>query len=136
MQLTGNFIHKYTCLVVDPPWDQGKTGKRSVRPNQTTELDYPTMSVEEIMDIPLHEWVTENAYLWLWATNSRSRSTGKPIITHAFDLMEHWGFRYYTMITWDKRNALVHLDHIKLQVNIVYLVIVARLIFQKKVWEK
>ena len=92
----------YRCLVVDPPWDQGKTGKRSVRPNQGTDLDYPTMTWVEIAALPVDEWAADEAFLWLWATNSRSRSSGKPILMQAFELMEHWGFRYYTALTWDK----------------------------------
>ena len=93
---------RYKCIVVDPPWDQGKTGKRSVRPNQGTDLDYPTMTRDEIAALPIGEWAAGESFLWLWATNSRSRSSGKPILTLAFELMEYWGFRYYTMLTWDK----------------------------------
>lgn len=92
----------YKCIVVDPPWDQGKTGKRSVRPNQGTDLAYPTMTYAEIAALPVEDWATTDAFLWLWATNSRSRSSDKPILIQAFDLMEHWGFRYYTTLTWDK----------------------------------
>ena len=92
----------YKCIVVDPPWDQGKTGKRSSRPNQGTELDYPTMTFSEIAGVTVDQWAAPQAFLWLWATNSRSRSSGRPILMHAFELMEHWGFRYYTMLTWDK----------------------------------
>ena len=92
----------YKGIVVDPPWDQGKTGKRSARPNQGTDLDYPTMSFKEIADIPIGEWADDEAFLWLWATNSRSRSSDRPILMQAFELMEHWGFRYYTLLTWDK----------------------------------
>ena len=40
--------------------------------------------------------------MWLWATNSRSRSSGRPVLQQAFELMEQWGFRYYTLLTWDK----------------------------------
>ena len=93
---------KYKCIVVDPPWDQGKTGVRSVRPNQGVDLDYPTMKYDEIAGIPISEWAAEQSFLWLWATNSRSRSSGKPILVQAFELLEHWGFRYYTTLTWDK----------------------------------
>ena len=92
----------YRCIVVDPPWDQGKTGKRDVRPNQGTSLDYPTMTLEEIAGVPIADWAAKNAYLWLWATNSRSRSSGQPILMQAFELMEGWGFRYYTTLTWTK----------------------------------
>lgn len=93
---------RYKCLVIDPPWDQGKTGKRSVRPKQGADLDYVTMTFEEIAALPIDEWAARNAFLWLWATNSRSRSSGMPILQQAFNLMEHWGFRYYTLLTWDK----------------------------------
>ena len=96
---------QYKCLVVDPPWDQGKTGKRAVRPNQGTELPYQTMTFEEIHSLPIDSWADSNAFLWLWATNSRSRSSGKPILVQAFELMENWGFRYYTTITWNKKTG-------------------------------
>lgn len=100
--VTAPYVNYYKCIVVDPPWDQGKTGKRSVRPNQGTTLDYPTMTMDEIAALPISDWATEDAFLWLWATNSRSRSSGRPILVQAFELLEHWGFRYYTALTWDK----------------------------------
>lgn len=92
----------YKCLVVDPPWDQGKTGKRAVRPNQGTELSYPTMTYDEIAAVPVASWAADDAFIWLWATNSKSRSSGKPILVQAFDLLDSWGFSYYTTITWNK----------------------------------
>lgn len=96
---------RYRCVVVDPPWDQGKTGLRSVRPNQTQDLDYPTMTHDEIAKLPIPEWASKNSFLWLWATNSRSRSSRKPILQQAFELLEAWGFRYYTVLTWDKKTG-------------------------------
>ena len=96
----------YQCIVVDPPWDQGKTGLRAVRPNQGPDLDYPTMTFEEIAEVEVPKWAAENAFIWLWATNGRSRSSGLPILQQAFDLMNHWGFRYYTILTWDKGNGV------------------------------
>ena len=44
---------RYKCVVIDPPWDQGKTGKRAVRPNQGTDLSYPTMTYSEIASLPI-----------------------------------------------------------------------------------
>ena len=93
---------RYRCIVIDPPWDQGKTGKRAVRPTQGFRLEYATMTFDEIVSVDVADWAAGDAFLWLWATNRRSRSSGRPIIQQAFDLMEAWGFRYYTMITWDK----------------------------------
>ena len=51
---------KFDVLVVDPPWNQGKTGYRGVRPNQTKKLDYPTLSKEEIIKLPINEWSKNN----------------------------------------------------------------------------
>jgi len=97
---------QYRCIVIDPPWDQRKTGLRSVRPNQGILLDYPTLTQQEVFEVaPLQEWASTNAFLWLWATNSRSHSSGRPILQQAFELMEAWGFRYYTMLTWDKKTG-------------------------------
>ena len=93
---------RYKCIVIDPPWDQRKTGRRSARPNQGTDLEYSTMTYDEIAALPVDEWAAPEAFVWLWATNSRSQSSGKPILMQAFELLEHWGFRYYTTLTWDK----------------------------------
>ena len=93
----------YRVLVVDPPWRQGKTGRRGVRPNQTTTLDYPALSKAELLELPVREWSNpERSYLWLWATNSKDRKSREPILPIAFQLMDHWGFNYYTTITWNK----------------------------------
>ncbi|GAB4215411.1 MAG: MT-A70 family methyltransferase [Synechococcales cyanobacterium] len=96
---------RYTVLVVDPPWAQGKTGRRKVRPQQGTQLDYPTLSKTDLMTLPIADWAEDQAFLWLWATNSKERSSRDPILKIAFDLMEVWGFRYYTLITWNKRTG-------------------------------
>ena len=97
---------KYRCLVVDPPWQQGKTGVRQVRARQTTELDYPTLSGGALKEINLGAWAEEQAFIWLWVTNSKERGTGTPIIKLGFELLEHWGFTYYTTITWDKKTGV------------------------------
>lgn len=95
----------YRCLVVDPPWNQGKTGKRRVRPHQTTCLDYKTMPQQELRSLPIRDWAADQAFLWLWATNSKDKDTKQPILRHAFDLLESWGFTYYTTVTWNKRTG-------------------------------
>lgn len=96
---------KYKVLVIDPPWPQSKTGKRGVRPNQGTKLDYPTMTKEELVALPVEEWAEEQSFLFLWATNSKNKKTGEPILRMAFELMETWGFTFYTMVTWDKKTG-------------------------------
>ena len=96
---------KYKCIVIDPPWNQGKTGKRSVRPNQGVSLDYPTMSKKELLELPIQDCSDNNCYLWLWVTNSKDKETKEPILKMSFDLIDKWGFEYYTMITWNKKTG-------------------------------
>ena len=96
---------KYKVIVVDPPWNQGKTGLRKVRPNQGKTLSYSTMTKEELLQLPINDWSSDNCFLWLWATNSKDKNTGEPILKIAFELMEHWGFIYYTIITWNKKTG-------------------------------
>ena len=96
---------RFSTIVIDPPWNQGKTGKRSVRPNQSTRLDYPTMTKEEIKALPISNIAQGNSFIFLWATNSKDRKTGEPVLKMAFDLLDAWGFQFYTMITWDKKTG-------------------------------
>lgn len=96
---------KYDIIIIDPPWNQRKTGKRKTRPNQTTTLDYPTMSKEEIKKIPIKDWSNDQCLIWLWATNSKDKKTKEPILKIAFELLEEWGFTFYTMITWNKKTG-------------------------------
>jgi len=96
---------KYQVLVIDPPWNQGKTGKRSVRPNQSTKLDYLTMCKEDLLRLPVPQWADTQSFLWLWTTNSKDKKTGEPLLHTAFDLMKAWDFTFYTMVTWDKKTG-------------------------------
>ena len=68
---------KFDVLIVDPPWNQGKTGYRGTRPNQTQKLDYPTLSKDEIMKLPLKNWSKTNCFIWLYSSliNLKSQIT-------------------------------------------------------------
>ncbi len=57
---------KYSCLVVDPPWQMQKI-ERDVRPNQV-EFDYPTMNEEELKAFPLPDFSADDCHLYLWTT--------------------------------------------------------------------
>ena len=96
---------KFSVIVIDPPWNQGKTAKRQVRPNQTQVLDYKTMTKEEISLIPVKQWAEDDSFIFLWVTNSKDKKTKEPIIKMGFDLLDAWGFTYYTTITWDKKTG-------------------------------
>lgn len=100
-----NMQKKYSTIVVDPPWNQGKTGKRKVRPNQGINLGYATMSKEELLDLPIDQLGRKDSFLFLWTTNSKDKKTGEPFLKSSFDLMDKWGYKFYTMITWNKNTG-------------------------------
>lgn len=60
------------------------------------EAKYPTMNIDDIcmMEIPAEK----NCVLFLWAT--------VPLMPEAFKVMQSWGFRYKTMLTWRKIMSL------------------------------
>ena len=82
----------FQTIVIDPPWDWGDEG--DINQFGRAKPDYHTMPIEEIRQVPVGQIADENCHLYLWVTN---RSLPK-----AFSLIEAWGFRYITCITWVK----------------------------------
>lgn len=83
---------KFSTIVIDPPWDWGDEGDcdQLGRAKPT----YHTMTFSEILDLPVNELSDIDCHLYLWITN-RSLPKG-------FALLEKWGFRYVTCLTWCK----------------------------------
>lgn len=81
---------KFSTIVIDPPWDWSDEGDQDqlgrARP------DYATMTVDQLLELKIP--ADDDCHLYLWTTN---RSMPK-----AFVLMEKWGFRYITCLTWVK----------------------------------
>lgn len=82
----------FQTIVIDPPWDWGDEG--DVNQFGRAKPDYHTMPIEEIEQLPVGKIADDNCHLYLWVTN---RSLPK-----AFKLIESWGFRYITCLTWVK----------------------------------
>lgn len=82
----------FQTIVIDPPWDWGDEG--DVNQFGRAKPDYSTMPIDEIEQLPISKIADDNCHLYLWVTN---RSLPK-----AFRLIEAWGFRYVTCLTWVK----------------------------------
>jgi len=83
---------KFATIVIDPPWDWGDEG--DVNQLGRAKPDYSTMSMADLMDLPVGDLADDDCHLYLWITN-RSLPKG-------FQLIERWGFRYITALTWVK----------------------------------
>lgn len=83
---------RFATIVADPPWDWGDEGDQDqlgrARPT------YATLSFEQLLALPVENLADKDAHLYLWITN-RSLPKG-------FALLERWGFRYVTCLTWCK----------------------------------
>jgi N6-adenosine-specific RNA methylase IME4 len=82
----------FQTIVIDPPWDWGDEGDK----NQfgVVTPTYNTMSLEELLELPIGKVSSINAHLYLWITNRSLLKGGA--------LLERWGFRYITCLTWCK----------------------------------
>lgn len=89
-------MKKYQIIYADPPWDVKKI-KRKVRPNQI-EMDYPTMTIDEIKRLQVSSIADDNSVLFLWTTHS--------YLPKAFEVLNTWGYKYQRTITWDKGNGM------------------------------
>jgi N6-adenosine-specific RNA methylase IME4 len=79
----------FDVIVVDPPWPYGTKynpdGRRAANP-------YPEKSLEEIKEIEIA--AADDCVLWLWTTHKFMR--------HSFEILDHWGFRDVSIVTWAK----------------------------------
>jgi N6-adenosine-specific RNA methylase IME4 len=82
----------FSTIVIDPPWDAGDEG--DVNQFGRTQPTYATMPFEVVKDLEVPHLSADDCHLYLWITN-RSLPKG-------FQLLEAWGFRYVTMLTWCK----------------------------------
>jgi len=83
---------RFATITIDPPWDWGDEG--DVNQLGRAKPDYATMSIAQLADLPVGELADVDCHLYMWVTN-RSLPKG-------FGLLERWGFRYITALTWVK----------------------------------
>lgn len=82
----------FSTIIIDPPWDWGDEG--DIDQFGRARPIYVTMTLEEIKSLPILSRAMPDCHLYLWITN-RSLPKG-------FELLDAWGFRYITQLTWVK----------------------------------
>ena len=85
-------MKRYRTLVADPPWRYSSrlSGLRGA-------TDYPTMSIEELMCMPIGLWAEPEAHLYLWTTDA--------FMVDAHRIAHGWGFEVKNILTWVKGRA-------------------------------
>src|SRR5690606_4814528 len=89
-QLAGQ---QFATILADPPWRfKNQTGKAS--PEHKRLKRYDSMSLEEIMVMPVSQVAAPTAHLYLWVPNA--------LIKEGLQVLEAWGFEYKTNLIWQK----------------------------------
>ena len=83
-------MKKYDIIYADPPWKECGGGKIK----RGADRHYDLMPTKEIMGLKIPGICNNNAHLYLWVTNN--------FLQDGLKVMEAWGFKYKTMITWHK----------------------------------
>lgn len=91
---------KYSVIYADPPWKYKNTSPPCLpsKAPDTCRIEYyyPTMALEEIKALAVPDLCEKDAVLFLWTTT--------PAIQEGLEVVRAWGFKYKTMITWEKTN--------------------------------
>ncbi|MGP1357635.1 MT-A70 family methyltransferase [Roseicyclus sp.] len=85
--------NRFGTILADPPWQfQNRTGKMA--PEHKRLSRYPTMTLDDICDLPVEVVAAERSHLYLWVPNA--------LLPEGLKVMEHWGFRYKSNLVWYK----------------------------------
>ena len=83
----------FGTILADPPWRfTNRTGKMA--PEHKRLSRYATMSLQEIMELPVAQLAAPRSHLYLWVPNA--------LVLEGLEVMKRWGFEYKTNIIWHK----------------------------------
>jgi N6-adenosine-specific RNA methylase IME4 len=84
---------RFKTIMADPPWRfQNATGK--VSPGHRRLNRYGTMTLAEIMALPVASIADTTAHLYLWVPNA--------LLPEGLAVLQAWGFTYKSNIVWHK----------------------------------
>ena len=84
---------RFAAILADPPWRfVNKTGK--VAPEHRRLSRYGTMTLDEIVALPVEQLAAPTAHLYLWCPNA--------LLPDGLAVMKAWGFAYKSNIVWHK----------------------------------
>lgn len=87
----------FGVVLADPPWTWRAWSKKGE--GKSASQHYSTMSLDEICELPVKDWVADDAALFIWAT--------WPTIFQTKRVIDAWGFRYSGLAwEWIKKNPV------------------------------
>ncbi|ETX06078.1 MAG: S-adenosylmethionine-binding protein [Candidatus Entotheonella gemina] len=90
--LSGN-LGPFGTILADPPWQfTNRTGKMA--PEHRRLSRYSTMTMKEILELPVSDLACPQSHLYLWVPNA--------LILEGLEVLKAWGFTYKTNLVWYK----------------------------------
>ncbi|GIX48942.1 MAG: DNA methyltransferase [Candidatus Tectimicrobiota bacterium] len=84
---------RFGTILADPPWRfTNRTGKMA--PEHRRLARYPTLTLADILALPVAELALPQSHLYLWVPNA--------LLREGLEVMERWGFTYKTTLVWYK----------------------------------
>ena len=84
---------KFRTILADPPWQfQNRTGKMA--PEHKRLNRYGTMTLDDILALPVAQLADDPAHLYLWVPNA--------LLPEGLQVMQAWGLQYKSNIVWHK----------------------------------
>ncbi len=84
---------KFRTVLADPPWQfQNRTGKMA--PEHKRLNRYATMTLDDILALPVQNALEDTAHLYLWVPNA--------LLPEGLKVLEAWGFQYKSNLVWHK----------------------------------
>jgi N6-adenosine-specific RNA methylase IME4 len=84
---------RFGTILADPPWQFiNSTGK--IAPGHKRLTRYGTMTLDEILGLPVANLAEPTAHLYLWCPNA--------LLPDGLEVMKAWGFKYKSNIVWHK----------------------------------
>lgn len=84
---------RFATIMADPPWRfQNSTGK--VAPEHKRLNRYGTMTLDDILSLPVSQVSADTSHLYLWVPNA--------LLPEGLMVLKAWGFNYKSNIVWHK----------------------------------
>ena len=92
---------RYATVVIDPPWPlrlAAQYEKRNSGGVPAKKLSYPSMSLQEIADLPVGEILAEDSLVFCWSVNQ--------FVFQVPALFDRWGVEPRFLMVWHKSNGM------------------------------
>jgi len=84
---------RFATILADPPWQfDNRSGK--IAPEHQRLARYATMSLKEIMALPVSQVAEQSSHLYLWCPNA--------LLPEGLQVLKSWGFAYKSNLVWHK----------------------------------